>query len=498
MAHSLHRPGVPGSLRHVTALLWLLAAAPLLAQTPASRELGKPGAAAQVSAALTGEPTDAVEGSAPLDASGSNTAPLIPANFYASGEDIRVEREPSTSNAPAEAPWLSSGYDHGFVIRHNDTEGVPFELKINSQNQIRYVAFDRAVPTWTDSAGVVSPVVNVSNFQLPRGRIIFSGFAFRPELIYDLNIDYNTVTSNQINFRAYWLGWRFNRAVTIYTGQSKVPGSREWLLSTMNMLGPDRSMASTFFRPSLSQGIWITGEPVDGWFYHAMIANGFNTLGSTPDQLNSHMTFSGSTWIDPLGNFGQGYSDFEQHDDPVIRLGTSLTYAPIQGPQGNPDAPDNSEVRLSDGTVLTDTGALAPGVTLNAYKIGLAAIDFAFKYDGFSFSTELYLQDLFSLKGNGPLPRSSVAQYGGYVQAGYFVMPQKLELYSRVSNATGPFGTGKEYAGGFNWFFLPNRQNLRFTADAAWLDHCPADQNRTNYQAGQTGWLLRTQMQVFF
>jgi hypothetical protein len=34
--------------------------------------------------------------------------------------------------------------------------------------------------------------------------------------------------------------------------------------------------------------------------------------------------------------------------------------------------------------------------------------------------------------------------------------------------------------------------------DAAWLDHCPADQNRTNYQAGQTGWLLRSQVQAFF
>ena len=63
---------------------------------------------------------------------------------------------------------------------------------------------------------------------------------------------------------------------------------------------------------------------------------------------------------------------------------------------------------------------------------------------------------------------------------------------------TGPFGTGAEYAGGFNWFFLPGKQNLRFTLGAAWLHRCPADQNRTNYQAGQTGWLLRSQLQSFF
>ena len=52
---------------------------------------------------------------------------------------------------------------------------------------------------------------DMSNLQLTRGRLIFSGFAFRPQLTYNLNIDYNTVSNSQINFRAYWLAWRFNR-----------------------------------------------------------------------------------------------------------------------------------------------------------------------------------------------------------------------------------------------------------------------------------------------
>jgi hypothetical protein len=210
------------------------------------------------------------------------------------------------------------------------------------------------------------------------------------------------------------------------------------------------------------------------------------------------MAFSGSTWIEPLGNFGSGYSDFEWHEEPVIRCGASLTYAPIQGSQGSPDAPENSDIRLSDGTLITKTGALAPGVTLTVYDIGLAAFDFAFKQHGFSVSSELYLQDLFKLQGTGPLPRSSVFEYGGFAQMGYYVVPQKFEMYARTSQVTGPFGTGSEYAGGCNCFFLPGKQNLRFTLDIAWLNHCPADQNRTDYQAGLTGLLLRSQIQTFF
>ncbi|MFN0052514.1 MAG: porin [Planctomycetales bacterium] len=414
------------------------------------------------------------------------------AEVYSTGEGAPVGSEVFGR------PSYPITYDRGFRFRPDNPDVPLFELKIRTQNQIRYTGFARDARTWTDGAGVVRPVTNVSNFQIPRGRLIFSGFIFLRDLSYNLNIDYNTVSANQINFRAYWLAWRFNRAVTAYIGQSKVPGSREWLLSIMNTLGPDRSMATTFFRPSLSQGLWFTGEPLDGLFYHAMMSNGFNTLGATSQQLNSRMTFSGSLWWEPWGEFGLGYSDFEWHEAPSLRGGFSLTHSPEQGPQGSPDAPENADVRLSNGTLLTATGALDPGATLNLYKIGLASIDLAYKYRGLGLSGEYFLQNIFGLGANMPLPQSSIFQQGGFIQGGYFFIPEKLEVYGRSSYARSTFGFGSEYAGGFNWFFLPGKQNLRFTLDAAWLNHNPADQNRTNLQAGQTGLLVRSQVQLFF
>ncbi len=433
----------------------------------------------------------------PFQQSISAPASTISPSFD-TAEDFPREQlsPPSGTSTPASA--FAATFDRGFVIRPTNSDETPFELKINGQNQIRYAGFERSDASWTDSAGVTTPINNMSSFQIPRGRLIFSGYSFRKELLYNLNIDYNTVGNSQINFRAYWLAWRFSRAMTIYAGQSKVPGSREWLASFVDTLGVDRSMATTFFRPSLSQGIWATGEPVPGLFYHVMMSNGFNTLGATPQQLSSLMAFSGNVWWEPLGEFGRGYSDFEFHTAPAIRVGTSLTYAPERGPQGGSSVPENSDIRLSDGTLITETGALAPGVTLNAFKIGLATFDVAYKYRGASLSGEFFSQDLFALTGSGLLPRSSIRQYGGFAQAGYFVIPQKLEPYARTSFVTGPNGTGSEYAGGFNWFLLPGKQNLRFTLDAAWLNQCAADQNRTNLQAGQTGILVRSQLQIFF
>jgi hypothetical protein len=236
------------------------------------------------------------------------------------------------------------------------------------------------------------------------------------------------------------------------------------------------------------------GEPLDGVFYHAMMANGFNTLNLQPEQLNDRFAWSGSAWWEPWGEFGRGYSDLQHHEEAAVRLGGSYTYALGSGNQAASDAVENSPVRLSDGTIITTLGALAPGVTLLSYDISLAAIDLAWKYRGLGVSTEIYFQDLLGLRGTGPLPIASTSAFGGFVKGGYFVVPRETEAYVRTSYVTGAYGSGYELGGGFNQFFLPGKDNLFFTFDAAWLESSPAGQNRTGFVAGQTGLLVRTQI----
>jgi hypothetical protein len=386
-------------------------------------------------------------------------------------------------------------YDNGFAILPRDPDETPFSLRIRNQNMFRYNGFSRAESSWTDSAGTTIPIVNSNYFGIPRGRLIFSGNALLPRLSYLLNIDYNSVTNQPIGFRAFWLSYRFSKALELYVGQSKVPGSREWIESAFVPLqSADRTMATTFFRPSLSQGVWLMGEPLDGVFYHAMMANGFNTLNLQPEQLNDRFAWSGSAWWEPWGEFGRGYSDLQHHEEAAVRLGGSYTYALGSGNQAASDAVENSPVRLSDGTIITTLGALAPGVTLLSYDISLAAIDLAWKYRGLGVSTEIYFQDLLGLRGTGPLPIASTSAFGGFVKGGYFVVPRETEAYVRTSYVTGAYGSGYELGGGFNQFFLPGKDNLFFTFDAAWLENSPAGQNRTGFVAGQTGLLVRTQI----
>ena len=404
-----------------------------------------------------------------------------------------------TGGGAASTGWPGSGfhvdYDNGFAILPNEPDETPFSLKIRNQNMFRYDGFSRAESTWTDSAGNQLPIANSNYFGIPRGRLIFSGNALVPKLSYLLNIDYNSVTSQPIGFRAFWLSYRFSDAFELYVGQSKVPGSREWLESAFAPLqSADRTMATTFFRPSLSQGMWITGEPLDDFYYHAMVSNGFNTLNLQPEALNNRFAWSGSAWWEPWGDFGRGYSDLQHHREAAVRLGGSYTYALGSGNQAASDAVENSPLRLSDGTIITTPNALAPGVTLTSYDVSLAAIDLAWKYRGVGLSSEIYFQDLLGLQGTGPLPIASTSAFGGFIKGGFFVVPRETEVYARTSYVTGAYGSGYELGGGFNRFFAPGKDNLFFTCDAAWLENSPAGQNRTGFVAGQTGLLVRAQI----
>ena len=390
-------------------------------------------------------------------------------------------------------------YANGFAILPRDPDATPFSLRIRNQNMFRYDGFSRAEPSWTDSACNTIPITNSNYFGIPRGRLIFSGDALMPGLSYLLNIDYNSVTSQPIGFRAFWLSYRFSRALELYVGQSKVPGSREWIESAFAPLqSADRTMATTFFRPSLSQGVWIMGEPADGVFYHAMLSNGFNTLSLIPEELNNRFAWSGSAWWEPGEPFGRGYSDLQDHRQAAVRIGGSYTFALGRGSQAASDAVENSPVRLSDGTIITTPGALAPGVTLQSYDISLAAVDWAWKYRGLGLSTELYFQNLSGLEGTGPLPIASTSAFGGFVKGGLFVVPRETELYVRASSVSGAYGSGYELGGGVNHFFLPGKDSLFFTFDTAWLENSPAGQNRTGFVAGQTGLLVRTQFVAVF
>lgn len=388
-------------------------------------------------------------------------------------------------------------YDQGWLLRPARPDQSPFSLKFNSQTQFRYTGYANASDSFTDRAGVTTPINSRNDFDINRGRLIFSGYAFNPETKFFTNIDYNSVSARQVQLLQAYLQHDFSPSFEIRYGITKVPGTWEWQESSRVTLGAERTMATTFFRPSMTAGIWARGDLTDALHYEAMVGDGFNTFTLNAAQLDSNFAYSTMLWWEPLGKYEAGFSDFEQHESKVVRLGHAFTYTRNEAdPTGEP-GPEQTVIRLSDGTRLVDPGALAPGVTVNQFDILLYAAHLGFKHRGASISLEYYLRWLSELQGSAPLPFDNIFDHGFYVQAGRFWLPKKLEFYGLGSYVTGEFGDGSEIGGGLNWYVHESR-NWRMTFDTVHLSTPPTVQSRTGLQVGGSGLLFRVQSWMYF
>jgi len=192
---------------------------------------------------------------------------------------------------------------------------------------------------------------------------------------YFINFDFDTDDRDQVIIHDFWVDWKFSEALDVFVGKAFVPGSRAWLNGSLTTRFADRSLATTFFRPDRTVGVWAQGEPWEGRFYRMMVGDGFNTTGLEPDptEIDDNFVYACSLWADiGPGRFGRGYSDLESHERFAAEVGTCFTYAGQEGlgPVFQPRIEQNF-IRLADGTRITTPGALAPGVTVNNFDIYL-------------------------------------------------------------------------------------------------------------------------------
>ena len=229
-----------------------------------------------------------------------------------------------------------------------------------------------------------------------------------------------------------------------------------------------------------------------------MLGNGFRTANRTAAEINNKFAFSGTSWWEPNGSFGKPLTDHALSSKPLYRFGHSFTWAAQQGLDAN-GAPlrENTFVRLTDGTLLTQNGALAPGTRVSEFDVYLYAVDAAVKYQGWSINAEVYFRWLQDLQGNGPLGRSKIAQRGFFVEGGNVIVPNKLDWNIRYSQVSGPFGDTSEYGAAVNWYPIDSPK-LKLTFDVTQIDGSPLNNTATELLVGDSGTLFRTQFQVEF
>lgn len=389
-------------------------------------------------------------------------------------------------------------YDNGYVlVRPFQSDRHPFELKVNGWIQFRHHAFTRNADSWTDNAGITRPVANRNAFDIERARLVFSGYAQDPRLTYFLQLDGDTDGGDLVDFFDYWWAWKFNDRFRIQFGKRKVPASQQWLLGARRTRMVDRPMANDFFRPDRTVGLFLISQLGETGHLECMVGNGYRTANLSNSNIDNRFTYAATNYFEPLGEFDDQLVDYDCVRDPLVRFGHSFVYSP-QVPSTNSLAFEESDfIRLSDGTRLTETGALAPGIHVSGFDLYFYGIEAAWKWQGWSANAEAYLRWIEDIRGNGPLPVRDLFQRGFYVEGGHFLIPRRLDANARYSLISGRFADASEYAAGFNWYPCGSYV-MKFSFDVTYLDGSPLQNTGSDILVGDNGVLFRSQFQTEF
>jgi hypothetical protein len=415
---------------------------------------------------------------------------------------------PPTSTAPSPlAPqeqnriqtWGSIEPGKGFLVGRTDVG----ELSISAYALTRYIDQLPAHQTFNDHLGRPHNIDTRDDIYSHRIMVFFKGWLGKPKLVYTIILWTVNTTDQKAIFGV--LGYQFSKKFSLYGGLNGLPGTRSLQGSHPYWLSNDRVMADEFFRPFFTNGIWASGEVTPGLWYTGMIGNNLSALGITAVQLTRAFAAGGSVWWMPTTKeFGpQGsYGDFEYHEKLATRFGSSFVRSrEDRFADQEVGSPDNTTIRLADSLSIFDPGALAPGVNVleTAYK--LLAVDAGIKYHGIFLQTEGYYRLLDNFNADGPLPISSLRDRGFYVQAAFFPLPKRLEVYGATSQIFPQqslgFRRSWEYLAGMNYYLFHSR-NYRINAQVIEVNRSPVSSTFGFYVGGERGPILSTAFSIFF
>jgi len=290
------------------------------------------------------------------------------------------------------------------------------------------------------------------------------------------------------------LTYRVHRALTVGGGINSLPGVRSTEGNFPYWLTLDnRLIAEEFFRPSYTMGLWVRGDVAKGVDYQLMIGNNLSQLGIDAGQLDDEIsTFSAAIgWNPTTGEYGTRatFGDFEEHDRVATRVGAHFTTSD-EDAQSQPDvqAPENVQLRLSDGSTIFTPGLFGEGTYIQKARYAMFSGDVGAKYKGFSIDAAFYQRAIGNLRGIGmdSLGIDRFEDTGYQVQASAMVVPKLVQLYAGFAAINGQYGDPSEWRTGLNIFPWKD-QEVRFNLEYIQLTGSPVGGLSLPYVVGGTG-----------
>lgn len=373
----------------------------------------------------------------------------------------------------------------GFSIFRNDFVSLNFSMYAMA----RYLNQSPGNQTWYDHLDRPRTMVGRNDFYWHRTMLWFTGFVGTPKFTYMATVW--TVTTTQQTLVYGNLNYKFCEGLSVGMGITPNLGIRSLQGPFPFFNSTDRTMAEDAIRPGFTNGFFVYGKIVPKLKYNLALGNNLSILGVQASKLTRDLAKSASLiWFPTTGEFGPrgGNGDLEHHTKAAVRLGVSAVSSRDDrfNPSDQP-SPDNTQVRLSDGVLLYETGALADSVTVDKATYKLVSFDAGVKYKGFCFFGEVYYRILDDFVADGPLPLSSINDYGYTLQASYMIVKRKLNLYAIHSGLIDDFNRNPfELGGGLNFYPVRTR-NWRLNLQAIHVVKSAAGGTFGLYASGQTG-----------
>jgi phosphate-selective porin OprO and OprP len=316
-------------------------------------------------------------------------------------------------------------------------------IDISNRAQIR---FTEAMPEVGDDRG---------SFRIRRMKTKFEGWVYTKDLTYELQLNWADTTNALEDATVNYDFATGRRTFQLKVGQFKVPFGRQELTSSGNQQFVDRAAVSNTFARGRDIGIQLWGTPLGGkldWRVGAFNGAGRNVTSNDNDkyQYDARVTFQ------PFGDVRYSESDFESTDRPLFAI--------------------------SGQWESNDRHGVSTGNDVNREIVGG---DVVFKLKGFSLFGDYYQAT------DDPETGLDVDLDGYILQAGYFIVRNKLEIAARLAaldpNADVDDNEQEERGIALNYFFNKHPHKLQ-------LDYRQLENKATDREDDE----VRLQYQIIF
>jgi hypothetical protein len=453
-----------------------------------------------VNPVVASPPAAAPSGAASQDASSAAQTPAAAAaalrravRAVAAGEDMP---EGGWGAPPPKTSWGTYTPNRGFKLAETDSGDVSLSI----YTYARYLNQKDLEGSYVNAFGNTVAVQRRNDIQLQKVQFKLLGWLLDPNFRYFLYA-WSSNTSQGQGAQVVLAGnlnYTFNKYFTFSAGITSLPGVRSTEGNFPFWLSVDnRLMADEFFRPSYTSGVWARGDITDTLRYQVMLGNNMSTLGVSAAQLDNHLdTTSAALVWEPQKNYGIAFGDFDPHQNLSTRFGGHFTHSTeSKQSQPNQDGFENTQIRLSDGTVVFTPGIFGPNTVVDQLQVFIEDVDFGFKYRGWALEGEYYVRQLNDFQGAGVSSIPQINNHGYALWLSGMVMPKFLQLYVGTSKVYGDYGNQVDARIGMNMFPYNNKV-LRWNTQVLYLDRAPTGGTAYTYPVGAKGFVFNTDVEL--